>query len=58
MKTHVLLQHYDHLKLSVVQAEQLTTIDKADVLGVIDQLRPEDMARVNAALSFSLGLEA
>ena len=58
MKTHVLLQHYDHLKLSVVQAEQLTTIDKADVLGVIDQLRPEDMARVHAALSFSLGLEA
>ena len=42
----------------VVQAEQLTTIDRSDVLGVIEQLRPEDMARVDAALSFSLGLEA
>lgn len=58
MRTHVLLQHYDHLRLSVVQAEQMTTIDKADILGVIEQLRPEDMARVDAALSFSLGLEA
>lgn len=57
MRTHVLLQNYDHLRLSVVQAEQMTTIDKADVLGVIEQLRPEDMARVDAALSFSLGLE-
>ena len=37
---------------------QLTTIDRSDVLGVIEQLRPEDMARVDAALSFSLGLEA
>lgn len=32
--------------------------DRSDVLGVIEQLRPEDMARVDAALSFSLGLEA
>lgn len=58
MKTHVLLQHYENLKLSVVQAEQVATIDKSDVLDVIEQLRPEDMARVDAAISFSLGLEA
>lgn len=58
MKTHVLLQHYDNLKLSVVQTEQVATIDKRDVLGVLGQLRPEDMVRVDAALLFSLGLEA
>ena len=58
MKTHVLLQHYDNLKLSVVQTEQVATIDKRNVLGVIGQLRPEDMVRVDAALKFSLGLEA
>lgn len=57
MKTHVLLQHYDNLKVSVVQTEQMTTIDRSDVLEVIEQLRPEDMVRVDAALSFSLGLE-
>ena len=57
MKTHVLLQHYDNLKLSVVQTEQLATIDKRDVLSVVGQLRPEDMVRVDAALLFSLGLE-
>lgn len=58
MKTHVLLQHYDNLKLSVVQAEQITTIDKSDVISVVEQLRPEDMARVDAALRCSLGMEA
>jgi len=57
MKTHVLLQHYDNLKLSVVQAEQMATIDKSDVLDVVEQLKPEDMARVDAAIRFSLGLE-
>lgn len=58
MKTHVLLQHYDNLKLSVVQTEQVATIDKRDVLSIVGQLRPEDMVRVDAALLFSLGLEA
>lgn len=57
MKTHVLLQHYENLKLSVVQAEQMATIDRSDVLDVVEQLRPEDLARVDAALKFSLGLE-
>jgi len=57
MKTHVLLQHYDNLKLSVVRAEQIATIDKNDVISVIGTLRPEDMVRVDAALKVSLGLE-
>ena len=28
MKTHVLLQHYDNMKVSVAQAEQISTINK------------------------------
>jgi len=57
MRTHVLLQHYDNLKLSVVQAEQMATIDRTAVLDVVEQLRPEDMARIDAAIKYSLGLE-
>lgn len=57
MKTHVVLQHYDNLRVSVVQAEQMATIDKRDILSVVTKLRPEDMARVDAAVRVSLGLE-
>ena len=57
MKTHVLLQHYDDLLLSVVKAEQIDTVDKDDILGIITMLRPEDVARINAAILVSLGLE-
>ena len=34
MKTHVVLQHYDNLRVSVVQAEQIFTIDKSRALGL------------------------
>ena len=57
MKTHVVLQHYDNLRVSVVQAEQMATIDKRDILSVVTKLRPEDMARVDAAVRVSLGVE-
>ena len=57
MKTQVDRQHYDNLRVSVVQAEQMATIDKRDILSVVTKLRPEDMARVDAAVRVSLGLE-
>lgn len=57
MKTRVIIQNYDNLRTSVVQAEQIATIDKRDVLSVVTTLRPEDMVRVNAAVRVSLGLE-
>lgn len=57
MKTHVLLQHYDNLKTSVVQAEQIATINKTDILSIVTELRPEDMVRVDTAIKVSLGLE-
>lgn len=57
MKTHVLLQHYDNLKVSVVQAEQIVTINKSNILSVATKLRPEDMTRVDNAVRVSIGLE-
>ena len=57
MKTHVIIQHYDNLRTSVVQAEQIATVDKRDILSVVTTLRPEDMVRVDAAVRVSLGLE-
>lgn len=58
MPTHIVIQHYTGLrKVSVVQAEQLATLDKGDVISVIDQLTDADMARVDTALKASLGLE-
>lgn len=57
MKTHVLLQHYDNMKVSVVQAEQIVTINKSDILSVVTKLRPEDITRVDNAVRISIGLE-
>lgn len=56
MKTHVLLTWYDELKPSMIQAEQLATVDKGDVLGYITHLRDEDMIRLDRAVIASLGL--
>ena len=43
LPTHVLLQWYEGLKKpSVVQAEQITTISKDDVMSIVDHLRDED----------------
>lgn len=57
MKTHVLLQHYDELLLSVVKTEQIDTVDKDDVMEIVTEIRPEDMVRIDAAIRVSLGLE-
>lgn len=58
MPTHVVLQWYGGLKkVSVVQTEQLATIDKGDVISVVDHLTDADMARVDRAIIASLGLE-
>ena len=57
LPTHVVLQHYEGLRPSMIQTEQLATIDKGDVLGYINHLRPEDMIRMDQALMASLGLE-
>lgn len=57
MKTHVLLQYYDELLLSVVKTEQIDTVDKDDVLEIITEIRTEDMVRIDAAIRVSLGLE-
>ena len=58
LPTHIVLQHYSGLrKVSVLQAEQLATIDKCDVISVTDHLTDADMARVDQALLASLGLE-
>ncbi|MDD4688538.1 MAG: type II toxin-antitoxin system PemK/MazF family toxin [Eubacteriales bacterium] len=57
LKTHVLLQHYDNMRVSVVQAEQIVTINKSDILSVVTKLRPEDITRVDNAVRISIGLE-
>ena len=58
LPTHVVLQWYGGLKkVSVVQTEQLATIDKGDVISVIDHLTDADMTRVDRAIIASLGLE-
>lgn len=57
LPTHVVLQWYEGLrKTSVVQAEQIATVSKADVISLMDHLRPEDMARVDKAVAISLAL--
>lgn len=58
MKTHVLLTGYDELKTSMIQTEQLTTIDKEAVLGYIAHLRDEDIIRLDRALLVSLGMDS
>ena len=57
MKTHVPITWYEGLKPSMIQAEQLQTIDKGSVKGYITHLRDEDMVRLDRALIISLGLE-
>lgn len=57
MRTHVLLTWYDELKTSMIQAEQLATVDKSAVLGYITHLREEDMVRLDRALLASLGMD-
>lgn len=39
-----------------MKTEQMATIDKRDILSVVEKLRLEDMVRVDAAVRVSLGL--
>jgi len=55
LPTHVILKGYDRFKESMVLLEQITTIDKKDIDGKIDELKAEDRMRVDAALLVSLG---
>ena len=58
LPTHVLLQWYEGLKKpTVVQAEQIATISKDDVMSIVDHLREEDMNRVEQAIITSLELK-
>ena len=58
LPTHVLLQWYEGLKKpTVVQAEQIATISKDDVMSIVDHLREEDMKRVEQAIITSLELK-
>ena len=57
MKTHVPITWYEGLRPSMIQTEQLATIDKSAVLGYITHLREEDIVRLNRALKVSLGLD-
>lgn len=58
LPTHVLLQWYEGLKKpTVVQAEQIATISKDDVMSIVDHLREEDMKRVEQAIVTSLELK-
>ena len=56
LPTHVVLQHYSNLKPCVVLTEQLTTIDKGDVICFMEHLRDEDMARVDRGILSALEL--
>jgi mRNA interferase MazF len=55
--THVILQWYEGLnKTSMLQAEQIATISKTDIISKLDRLRDEDISRVDRAVANSLAL--
>lgn len=58
LPTHVLLDHTPGLKVpSVVQLEQIFTIDKRRIQGYTGQLNKKEMGLVEKALKISLGLK-
>ena len=57
LPTHVLLDQTPGLKvLSIVQLEQIFTIDKRRIQWFAGQASSEDMDRIEAALKISLGM--
>ena len=57
LPTHVLLDQNPGLKVpSIVQLEQIFTIDKRRVQRFAGQTRSEEMDRIEAALKISLGM--
>ena len=58
LPTHVLITCYEGLRPSIIQTEQLGTVDKRDVQGFVTHLRDEDVLRLDRALGISVGLKA
>ena len=56
LPVHVYLSGSDKLKPSMALCEQLMTINKFDIGEFIDRVAPEDMHRIDKALSVSIGL--
>lgn len=59
IKTNVCLQFYAGLnnKPAMVKCSQIMTVDKSNIVDVVDNLRPEDIVRFNQALKTSLLIE-
>lgn len=58
IRTNICLQFYKGLdfKPAMVKCSQIMTVDKDDIIDVVDYLRPEDEVRFNHALKVSLSL--
>ena len=58
IRTNVCLQFYEGLgnKPAMIKCSQIMTIDKDDIVDVVDYLRPEDEVRFNQAIKASLAL--
>lgn len=58
IRTNICLQFYKGLdnKPAMVKCSQIMTVDKDDIIDVVDYLRPEDEIRFNDALKVSLSL--
>lgn len=58
IRTNVPIQWYaglDH-KPAMIKCSQIMTIDRDDIIDVVDTLRPEDEIRFNQGIKFSLDL--
>ncbi len=58
LPVNVLIQFYAGLqnRPAVIKCSQLMTVDRCDILQVVDHLRPEDITRLDTALRVSLSL--
>lgn len=57
LKSNILIQFYNGLKhASVIKCSQLATVDRTDIVKIVDTLRPEDITRLNYGLTASLQL--
>lgn len=58
IRTNISLQFYDGLdnRPAMIKCSQIMTVDKNNILKVVDHLRPEDEIRFNDALKVSLAL--
>lgn len=59
IKTNVCLQFYVglHNKPAMVKCSQIMTVDKSNIVNVVDYLRSEDIIRFDQALKLSLSIE-